>query len=179
MEYHLYKVRFSRGANTRKEMFAELKTLLRRMGDLLDTSDKEAQLIANRASAAKSSAIDVSICSFFIRANNLFSAIKSAWNCCCQRQLYVHLLLQDRTKMSYDFKVTFAKSLSSAWDIRQMRIVQEDIIQIPEHAEIYNASNQVSQGTRVPAHRDMKPLKSALRQSSQSTTTNPRRWVPS
>lgn len=172
MEYHLYKVKFSNGERVRNELFAELKGLLDRMRDLLDTSDKETQLIRDRASAAKSSSISMAICGFWIHANKLFHALASAWNCYCQQQHCARLLLQHRTCTSrkLDFEVLFAKSLASSWEISQTRIVEgDDLAGLPAGTLMESVQ---APAMRTPSHREKQPIKSALRTTRLISATD-------
>ncbi|KAK7420552.1 hypothetical protein QQX98_002751 [Neonectria punicea] len=177
MEYHRYKVRFMNGAAVRGELFTELKDLLERMRDLLDTSDKETQLVGKRASAARSSAIDAAICGFFVHVNKLFRALTSAWNCYCQQQHCVRLLLQHRTDKKSEFEVVFAKSLPSSWEVRRTRIVEGDGVEAVNQLKKPAGSNQTST-IRIPAHREKQPMKSALRTRTQASVTDVGRTVP-
>lgn len=175
MEYHLYKIKFSNGAAVRKELFAELKDLLERLRDILDTSDEETRLVNKRLTIATSSAIDAAVCSFFIRANKLFRALSSAWKCCCQQQHCVHLLLRHRTDKKSEFEIMFAKASQTSWDISQTRIIEGDDITIED-------PKQLTESTRTsiittPAHRDKQPIKSALRTKPQVLTTGMKRRV--
>lgn len=166
MEYHLYKIKFCNGASVRKELFEELKNLLDRMKDLLDTSDKETQLVSKRATVATSSAIDTAICSFFIQANKLFRALASAWNCYCHQQHCVQLLLEHRTDKKSEFEVVFAKSLPSSWEVRQTRIVEGKLVSTAEQPP--QAKKPSPMATLPPSDLKAKqPLKSALRTTGQ------------
>ncbi|KPM38172.1 hypothetical protein AK830_g8421 [Neonectria ditissima] len=167
IDYHRYKVKFMNGASVRGELFAEIKDLLERMRDLLDTSDKESQLLGKRASAAKNSAIDAAICGFFVHANRLFRALTSAWNCYCQQQHCVRLLLQHRTNKKSEFEVVFAKSLPSSWEVRKTRIVEGGDIEAGQVSTI-----------RIPAHREKQPIKSALRTRAQVPAKDVERTLP-
>lgn len=184
--YHLYKLKFSNGATIRNELFAELKDLLDRMRDLLDTSDKETKLVRQRAAAARSSAIDSAICNFWIRANKLFRALASAWNCCCscgppqhhQQQLAqqthcARLLLQHRTCKGdgekSQFEMLFARALGDGgkWDVRRTKIVEGDNNPTVMPVEM-TEKKLVNVG--VPRHRQKQPVKSALRTTRQAST---------
>jgi hypothetical protein len=163
MEYQLYKLKFCNGASTRNELFAELKDLLEKMKSLLSTSDQLTQLVRDRVTTTKNSAVNVAICNFWVQANKLFHALTSAWNCCCPQQHSARLLLQhpESSKKNLDFEVMIAKSLASTWEIYQTKIVQGDGLAAFQATAQANAVPLPA--VQVPGHRNKQPVTSAMR----------------
>lgn len=163
VEYHVYKIKFMNGASKRNELFAELKDLLDRLKSLLSTSDEVSQLIQDRVTRTRNSAVNAAICNFWVQANKVFHALTSVWHCCCPHRHSARLLLQhpEFIRKDLDFEVMIARSLASTWEVYRTRIVQTDGLEASQAA----TPSQPSSGSamRVPNHGNSQPVRSAMR----------------
>lgn len=168
-DYYSYKLKFVNGESSRNRHFDQLKTYNNKLEKLLHSSDKDTHTLQQRASVAASATADQAICSFWKHANQLFNALKSAWDCCCREKYCVQVLLQHRTTKKSEFHIMFARESSgSSWLMQETRIVDGN------DSEIVPARVSALQGKSAAIkqpgnHRQAIAIKSAFRIKGQKT----------
>ncbi|KAB5577924.1 hypothetical protein GE09DRAFT_1087838 [Coniochaeta sp. 2T2.1] len=168
--FQRYRLKFSNGATVRERLFNELRNHNDTLEKLLDSSDKDAQLVQARLAATRAAAIDVAICKFWIQARKVWKALSTVWKCQCP-QHEARLLLQHRTTKRFEVQIMFTKlSPSSQWEICKTRIAEgDDMMRSNIQQSLSLVDNipirQAKQGVRAP-------FKSALKGKSSTTTTS-------
>ncbi|KAF6818454.1 hypothetical protein CSOJ01_01834 [Colletotrichum sojae] len=120
--FQVYRLKFANGESKRNELFAELDEYCNKMEKLLDSSDRDAELVQKRAALKHMNAVDAAVCSFWPSASKLFHVLAASWNCLCQGEHFGQLRLQHRTTTELDFRIIFKSSASSSWVARSTRI---------------------------------------------------------
>ncbi|KAI0381383.1 hypothetical protein F5Y04DRAFT_81310 [Hypomontagnella monticulosa] len=166
LQFQLYKLKFSNGESIRATLFKELEQYNSQLKMLLDMSDKETELVQERAYITTSLTGDTALCTFWVHAEALFKALAAAWACCCQEQHLAKLLLQHRTSKKKEFNMLFAKQLPSCWQIQKTLIKEDDDVS----TQPSSASSSVVSSVAVhqPNHRTHNPTRSALRKNISS-----------
>ena len=166
-KFQRFKLKFSNGESTRKELFAQLKDYNDKLEKLLGAADKEDILTQERAARQRAADAESGICSFWTHAAKLFKALASAWNCACREQHCARLLLKHRTAKSPEFDVLFATPRSEGWEVHRTRITEGG--EETEKASKVVVSQLESLPIRQPAHRQERTVKSAMRSKNQTT----------
>lgn len=164
--FQLYRAKFSNGEAVRSKLFAELEDYNNKLEKLLDSSDKDTKLIQQRMDEARMIGIDMAIGGFWLNAARLFRVLASAWSCCCQELHHGKLQLQHRTTKKSDFNIIFETSASSRWRIRRTRISEGPDAE--EAGETAPLQTQEKVSIHEPAHRQDRPIKSAMRKKYQT-----------
>ncbi|KAF6839610.1 hypothetical protein CPLU01_01747 [Colletotrichum plurivorum] len=120
--FQVYRLKFANGESKRNQLFAELDEYCNKMEKLLDSSDRDAELVQKRAALKLVNAVDVAVCNFWPSASKLFHVLAASWNCLCQGEHFGQLRLQHRTTTELDFRIIFKSSASSSWVTRSTRI---------------------------------------------------------
>jgi hypothetical protein len=168
-DYYLYKVKFVNGEAVRNELFGQLQSYNDKLEKLMDSSDKEAEVMRQRASVTADKAIDSAVCSFWKHAGRFFAAFATAWNCDCTQPHYARLLLQHRTTKQSDFHLLIAapEKAKTVWNIRETRIVEAK-----DNASDAIQERIMEKGTvkfnQPPDHRLAVAAKSSLRVKSNN-----------
>jgi hypothetical protein len=162
-------LKFCNGESVRERLFTELEHYNDTLEKLLDSSDKDAQLVQTRLTTMRAATIDATICKFWIQAQKVWKALSAAWNCRCA-QHEARLLLQHRTSRKFEVQIMFTKMSSSAhWDICRTRIAEgDDMVGTSVQPGLRLVNNvpirQIKQGGSAP-------LKSALKGKSSTMTS--------
>jgi hypothetical protein len=109
------------------------------------------------------------ICSFWKHAVRLLRALASSSSCDCPATLRTELLLQHRIGGGRDFWIDFTKSDCSKWDISKTKITESNETITTQLQETVKLLEKTS--IRQPNHRQLNPIRSALKSSTSSTTT--------
>ena len=164
-------MKFSNGETVRERLFKDLQDYNDTLEKLLDSSDKDAQLVQTRLTATRTTAIDTSICNFWIQARKVWNALSAVWKCRCP-QHEARLLLQHQTSKRFELQVMFSKlspSAESEWEICKTRIAKgDDLMQANTHQSLSLVKNVP---IRHNEHGTTTPFKSALKVKDSTTTS--------
>ncbi|KAK3681760.1 hypothetical protein B0T22DRAFT_523034 [Podospora appendiculata] len=163
--FQRYRLKFCNGESVRKRLFGELQDYNNKLEKILDSSDRDARLVSQRASAADGAAIESAICNFWLQARRLFTALASSWSCHWHDHK-ADLLLEHRTSKKPEFQVMFTRfsATKRLWEIRRTKILEgreatSAMIQEGSLAQIeWSLEHE-----RRPSHRHLQPAKSAFR----------------
>ncbi|KAJ6437185.1 aldo keto reductase [Purpureocillium lavendulum] len=161
--FQRYKIKFSNGESLRKRLFERMGDTLQKMEKLLSTGDQDSRLVQQRNLALEKTAVDSSLCNFWVTAKRLFKSLASAWPCQCQHH-DARLLLEHRDTKKTEFGVTFTRVKESSWDICQTKITESE----PDSQAA--TETIIGFGTRarkVPKQRGGMPVKSAMKSSTK------------
>ncbi|KAK3331631.1 hypothetical protein B0T19DRAFT_366751 [Cercophora scortea] len=162
--FQRYRLKFCNGESVRKRLFGELQDYNDKLEKILDSSDRDARLVSQRASAAGGAAIESAICNFWLQARQLFTALASSWTCHWHDHK-ADLLLEHRTSKKPEFQVMFTRfsATKGLWEIRRTKILEGSEV---TSAMIKGGLAQLEwtpERERRPSHRLLQPGKSAFR----------------
>ncbi|RYP86159.1 hypothetical protein DL770_004946 [Monosporascus sp. CRB-9-2] len=165
-----FKAKFLNGVQTRANLLSDFAKLNKNLETVLNVSDKQAEIAKTQAAIASKSAIDDAICSFYLHAARLFNLLLASWKCTCPGHS-AKLQLQHRTTLTeLEFRLLFATSKDSYWELHRIRISQgnREIIERSSRCIAANFKPKLQ-----PGHRATAPVKSAMRMGTN--TAQPKR----
>lgn len=136
--FQFYKLKFANGESIRRRLFDELTDFHAKLEKLLESSDKDTELVRQRAVAQRASTVDTTLCNFWRTATAFFRALAVACRCQCRDRHAAELLLQYRPTgaggENPGFHVLFTTEVESsagagtgsAWKACRTRIVEGD-----------------------------------------------------
>ncbi|KAL8382712.1 hypothetical protein RB595_006482 [Gaeumannomyces hyphopodioides] len=180
--FQLYKLKFANGESVRRRLFDELTDFHAKLEKLLDSSDKDADLVQQKAVEQRASVVDTALCNFWRTATAFFRALAAACRCQCRGQHAAELLLQYRVTgtdgENSGFHVLFITEVKSgagtctgsAWKVCRTRIVEGDDGELIEKSVAMLEKTTISlPGHRKPAPTTKAAPKVAIRSTARAS----------
>jgi len=144
---------------------------------LLSTNNENALSTQQRATSNQKLCNINEICSFWKHAVGLYKALALSSICNCQATHGADLLLQHRTGSGIEFHIDFIKSKHTEWEVFKTRITDQNEEVAKELQKAFKLLESPS--LREPQHRQLFPMRSAMKSSSSSTVPQQMGYVPS
>ncbi|CAJ0555332.1 Ff.00g053970.m01.CDS01 [Fusarium sp. VM40] len=174
-EFLLYKAGFTNAEPARKRLLDDMRDCIEKLERLLSSNDEEARLTEQKKTSHQKLSDTAAICNFWKYAVRLLRALASSSSCNCRPTHSAELLLQHRTGDGTEFWIDFVTSDYSKWEIFKTKITESNEIittQLQDTAKFLEKTS-----VRQPNHRQLNPMRSALKSSTLSTTTQVTRYV--
>ncbi|KLU85048.1 hypothetical protein MAPG_04080 [Magnaporthiopsis poae ATCC 64411] len=180
--FQLYKLKFANGESIRRRLFDELADFQAKLEQLLDSSDKDADLVQKMAVARRASAVDTALCNFWRTATAFFRALAAACLCQCRDRHAAELLLQYRVagtggekpgfhvRFTTEVKSSAGASTGSTWKVCETRIVEGDDGELVKKSVVMLDKTTISlPGHRKPVPKAKAAPKAAIRSMTQAS----------
>ncbi|KAJ4250166.1 hypothetical protein NW762_011980 [Fusarium torreyae] len=174
-EFLLYKASFSRAESARNRLLADMRDCNEKLEKLLSSNDEDARLTRQRRTSDQKFSDTAAICSFWKHAVRLFKVLASSSSCGCQATHSADLLLQHRLGKRTDFRIDFMNIECSKWETFKTKITdtnEEIDTQLQEAVKSLERTP-----LRQPNHRHSTSMRSAMKSSTSSTTTQLMEYV--
>lgn len=124
--YEKYRIRFANSAKDRHRLLEELDKYNNKLEKILATSDEDTRLAMDREQAI----VDDKLCSFWIQATRIYSALSNHWVCGCEFQAdhSVRVALTHRIQSTQGFKLAWTRARPLLCDTCYLQIEKADSV---------------------------------------------------
>ncbi|KAK7917788.1 hypothetical protein PG985_011396 [Apiospora marii] len=122
--YEKYRIRFANSAKDRHRLLEELDKYNTKLEKILRTSDEDTRLVTDREHAI----VDDKLCSFWIQATRIYSALSNHWDCGCESQAdhSVRVALAHRIQSTQGFELAWTRTRPLLCDTCYLQIDKAD-----------------------------------------------------